>query len=61
MKVALVHSGSIKRFLTYAASVTIKNCQISIKIAQNDFTRKIIDFDSFTKIALECGRFGQSN
>ena len=34
---------------------------MSIKIAQNDFTRKIKDFDTFTKIALECGRFGQTN
>ena len=28
-----------------------KNRQMSIKVAQNDFTRKIIDFDNFTKIA----------
>ena len=28
-----------------------KNRQMSIKVAQNDFNRKIIDFDSFTKIA----------
>ena len=28
-----------------------KNRQISIKVAQNDFTRKMIDFDLFTKIA----------
>ena len=27
-----------------------KNCQMSIKVAQNDFTRKIIDFNTFTKI-----------
>ena len=26
---------------------------------KNDLTRKIKDFDPFTKIALECGRFGQ--
>ena len=31
------------------------------KLPKNDFTRKIIDFDNFTKIALECGRFGQIN
>ena len=30
-----------------------------IKVAQNNFTTKIIDFDTFTKIALECGKFGQ--
>ena len=28
-----------------------KNRQISIKVAQNDLTRKMIDFDSFTKFA----------
>ena len=30
-------------------------------LPKNDFTRKITDFDTFTKIALECGRFGQTN
>ena len=42
-----------------------KQCD-QIKIAKclwmlpnNDFTRKMIDFDTFTKIALECGKFGQ--
>ena len=38
----ILHTGS---------SVTRKNCQMSIKVAQNDFTRKIKDFDTFTKIA----------
>ena len=28
-----------------------KNCQMFIKVAQNDFTRKVIYFDTFTKIA----------
>ena len=28
-----------------------KNRQMSIKVAQNDFTTKMIDFDTFTKIA----------
>ena len=28
---------------------------------KNDFTRKVIDLETFTKIALECGRFGQIN
>ena len=28
---------------------------------KNDFTKKIIDFDTFTKIAWECWRFGQIN
>ena len=34
---------------------------MSIKGAQNDFTRKMIDFDNFRKIAKQCGRFGQIN
>ena len=32
-------------------SVTRKSCQMSIKVAQNDFTKNMIDFDTFTKIA----------
>ena len=28
------------------------------KLPKNDFTRKMIDFNTFTKIAEECGRFG---
>ena len=28
---------------------------------KNDLTRNMIDFDTFTKIAWECGRFGQIN
>ena len=28
-----------------------KNCQMSMKVAQNEFTSKMIDFDTFTKIA----------
>ena len=44
------------------SSVTRKNRQMSIKIAQkNDFTRKIIYFDTYTKIAWEFERFGQIN
>ena len=34
-----------------------KNRQMSVKVGQNNFTRKMIDFDTFTKIALECERF----
>ena len=34
---------------------------MSRKVAQNDFTGKLIDFNTFTKIAYECGRFGQIN
>ena len=40
-------------------SVTNKTTPNVYKVAQNDFTRKIKDFDTLTKIALECGRFGQ--
>ena len=32
-------------------SVTSKSRQMSIKVAQNELTRKIKDFDTFTKIA----------
>ena len=28
-----------------------KNCQMSIKLPKNDFTIKMLDFDTFTKIA----------
>ena len=38
-----------------------KIAQRSIKVAKNDFTRKMIDFITFTKIAQECGRCGQIN
>ena len=38
--------------LSHVSNVTRKNHQMSIKLAQNDFTRKMIDFDSFTKISL---------
>ena len=38
-----------------------KNRQMSIKVGQNDLTRKMIDFGTFIKTALECGRFGQIN
>ena len=31
------------------------------KLPKNDFTRKKIDFDTFPKIADECGRFRQIN
>ena len=32
-------------------SVTRKNRQMSIKVAKNDFNRKMKDFNTFTKIA----------
>ena len=50
---------SLLNAFSLGASVTRINRQMPIKVAQNDFTRKMIYFDTFTKIALECGRFGQ--
>ena len=38
-----------------------KNRQMSIEVPKNFFTRKMNDFDTFTKIALELGRLGQIN
>ena len=39
-----------------------KSCpKMSVKLPKNDFTSKIKDFDTFTKVAYECGRFGQNN
>ena len=38
-----------------------KNRQMSTKVPKNDFTRKNKDFDTITKIAWECRRFGQIN
>ena len=49
----------LKRVSREGSSVTRKNRQMSIKVTQNDFTRKMIVFDTFTKIASECRRFGQ--
>ena len=37
--------------LLILTSVTRKNRQMSLKVAQNDFTRNMIDYDTFTKIA----------
>ena len=31
------------------------------KLPKYDFSRKMIDFDTFTKNAQECGRFGKIN
>ena len=38
-----------------------KNRQMSINLPKNDFTRKMKDFNTSTKIAWEYGRFGQIN
>ena len=43
----------------FESSVTRKNRQISIKVAKNDFSRKIIDFDTFSKIAKNVGDLGK--
>ena len=32
---------------------------MSIKVAQNDFTRKMIDFDTFTKLPKNVGDLGK--
>ena len=37
-------------FVLAKGSVTRKKRQMSIKLAKNVFTRKMIDFDTFTKI-----------
>ena len=40
-------------------SVTRKNRQMSIKVAQNDFTRKMKDFDTYTKFVQNVGGLGK--
>ena len=47
--------------LTAAISVTSKKSPNVYKVAQKWFHTKNKDFDTFTKIALECWRFGQIN
>ena len=39
----------------------VKSCQMSVKVAQKWFHKKMKDFDTFTQIAYECRRFGQNN
>ena len=56
---ALVGFGK-KRGTTWIAW-PVKSCQMSIKVTQNDFTRKMKDLDTFTKIAWKCGQFGQNS
>ena len=51
----------LKRVSREGSSVTRKSRQMSIKVTQIDFTRKMIDLDTFTKIASECRRVGQIN
>ena len=36
-----------------------KNCQMSIKVAQNDLRRKMINFDTFTKMPKNMGDLGK--
>ena len=46
--------------MLYFSSVTRKQSPNVYKSCpKNAFTRKIIDFDTFTKIAEDCERFGQ--
>ena len=37
----------------------VENCQISIKVAKNDFTRKIKDFHTITKLPKNAGDLGK--
>ena len=39
----------------------IKIAKCLLKLPKNDFTRKMNYFDTFTKIAYECRKFGQIN
>ena len=55
----------MNRFATHMVAMSLlpavspeKNREMSVKVAKNYFTRKITDFDTFTKIAKECRRFG---
>ena len=41
------------------SSVTRKNRQMAVKVPQNDFTSKIIDFDTFTKMPKNLGDLGK--
>ena len=36
-----------------------KNRQMSIKVTKNDFTRKVIDFDTFTLLPKNVGDLGK--
>ena len=37
----------------------VKSCQMSIKVAQNDLTRKMKDFDTFKKLPKNVGDLGK--
>ena len=45
--------------LLLRSSVTRKNRQMSTKVAQKDFTRKIKDFGTFTKLPKNVGDLGK--
>ena len=57
--ISCTYNRSIDRSIAFAesdiryspTSVTRKNRQRLVKLPKNDFTRKMIDFDTFTKIA----------
>ena len=52
----------MKKIVIILISVTSKKSpNIYKKVAQKDFTRKMEIFDTFAKIALKCGQFGQNN
>ena len=48
-------------FVTFFQCDQKKIAKCLSKLPKNDSTWKMIDFDTFTKIAYECGRFGQIN
>ena len=48
-------------FFTLTSVTRKKIAKCLEKLPKNDFTRKMIDFDTLSKIAQECGRFGQTN
>ena len=43
------------------ANVTRKNSQMSIEVAKNDFTRKMIDFDTLQKLPKNVEDLGKNN
>ena len=49
----------VLNYSSFASSVTRKNSPNVYKLPKNDFTRKMKDFNKFTKIASECKRFRQ--
>ena len=50
---------SLLLLLALTISVTRKNCRMSIKVAQNDFTRKMIDLTPLQKLPKNVGDLGK--